>query len=397
MPEEAPKAKVIIVGAGVVGCSIAFHLARAGADVQVFDKGGICTGMSARSGALVRMHYTFRPEAELALKSLGYFENWGDIVGGSCGFVRTGFAVIVDENNADKLRRNVAMLKEIGVHTEVVTPKDLSKLEPRVRVDDVGLAAYEPMSGYAHPVATTESFAEAAKKHGAEFNLNRPVSALAQVSGRCIGVTDASGKTHEADFVCVVAGPWTDDLLAPLGTRIGIKSERAQIAFFRRPASLRHGIYIDTIAGSYFRPHGDDLTLVGLGSLSPEEETNPDTFKEENDKDFIEAARKRLGARIPELAKAEYVRGHAGIYDVSPDSRPVLGRVPEVSGLFVAAGFSGTGFKTSPAVGASMAELILGGKSKTVDISAFSFERIVKHDMIHPPDEYAMAGFGHTL
>src|SRR5215469_13830570 len=119
MPEEAPKAKIIVVGAGVVGCSIAFHLARASADVQVFDKGKICAGMSARSGALVRMHYTFRPEAELALKSLGYFENWGDVVGGSCGFVRTGFVLIVAEKNADKLRRNVAMLKSIGVETEV--------------------------------------------------------------------------------------------------------------------------------------------------------------------------------------------------------------------------------------------------------------------------------------
>ena len=396
MPEEAPKAKVVIVGAGVVGCSIAFHLARAGADVQVFDKGGICAGMSARSGALIRMHYTFKPEAELALKSLGYFENWGDVVGGSCGFVRTGFTVIVDTNNADKLRRNVAMLKEIGVHTEVVTREGLARMEPRARLEDVGLAAYESMSGYADPVATTEAFAAAAKKHGTEF-LNLPVSALANVGGRCIGVTDASGKTHEADFVCVAAGPWSDDLLSPFGKRIGIKPERAQIAFFRRPASIRHCIYIDTINGSYFRPHGDDLTLVGLGSLSPEEETSPDTYREENDKSFIEAARKRLGARLPELAKAAYVRGHAGIYDVSPDARPVLGRVPEVSGLFVAAGFSGTGFKTSPAVGAAMAELILGGKSKIVDISAFSFDRMVNHDLIHPSDEYAMTQFGHTL
>src|SRR5215467_8655214 len=144
MPEEAPKAKVIVVGAGVVGCSISFHLARAGADVQVFDKGKICAGMSARSGALVRMHYTFRPEAELALKSLGYFENWGDVVGGSCGFVRTGFAVVVDQGNADKLRRNVAMLKEAGVQTDIVTAQELSKIEPETRVDDIALAAYEP-------------------------------------------------------------------------------------------------------------------------------------------------------------------------------------------------------------------------------------------------------------
>lgn len=387
-----------MVGAGVVGCSIAFHLAKAGARVSVFDRGAICAGMSARSGALVRMHYTFKPEAELAWKSLGYFENWGDVVGGSCGFVRTGFVLVVAENNADKLRRNVAMLKSIGVETEVIERGELKRLEPAVFVDDVGLAAHEPRSGYADPVATTESLAVAARASGAEFNLNMPISALAHLGGRCVGATDASGKTHEADFVCVAAGPWTDDLLLPFGTRLGIKSERAQIAFFRRPPALQHGICIDTIAGSYLRPHGTDLTLVGLGAINPEEEASPDTFRETNDSSFIDLARQRLATRLPGLATAPYARGHAGIYDVSPDSRAVLGQVPGVTGLFVAAGFSGTGFKTSPAVGAAMAELILRAKSTVIDLSPFSFERLVSGELIHPPDEYELgAEFGHSL
>ena len=387
-----------MVGAGVVGCSIAFHLAKAGARVSVFDRGAICAGMSARSGALVRMHYTFKPEAELAWKSLGYFENWGDVVGGSCGFVRTGFVLVVAENNADKLRRNVAMLKSIGVETEVIERGELKRLEPAAFVDDVGLAAHEPRSGYADPLATTESFAAAARASGAEFNLNMPISALAHLGGRCVGVTDASGKTHEADFVCVAAGPWTDDLLLPFGTRLGIKSERAQIAFFRRPPTLQHGICIDTIAGSYLRPHGKDLTLVGLGAINPEEEASPDTFRETNDSSFIELARQRLATRLPGLATAPYARGHAGIYDVSPDSRAVLGQIPGVTGLFVAAGFSGTGFKTSPAVGAAMAELILRAKSTVIDLSPFSFDRLVSGELIHPPDEYELgAEFGHSL
>ncbi|MBV8134330.1 MAG: FAD-binding oxidoreductase [Deltaproteobacteria bacterium] len=398
MPEELSAARVVVVGAGVVGCSIAFHLAKAGARVSVFDRGAICAGMSARSGALVRMHYTFKPEAELAWKSLGYFENWGDVVGGSCGFVRTGFVLVVAENNADKLRRNVAMLKSIGVETEVIERGELKRLEPAVFVDDVGLAAHEPRSGYADPVATTESLAVAARASGAEFNLNMPISALAHLGGRCVGATDASGKTHEADFVCVAAGPWTDDLLLPFGTRLGIKSERAQIAFFRRPPALQHGICIDTIAGSYLRPHGTDLTLVGLGAINPEEEASPDTFRETNDSSFIDLARQRLATRLPGLATAPYARGHAGIYDVSPDSRAVLGQVPGVTGLFVAAGFSGTGFKTSPAVGAAMAELILRAKSTVIDLSPFSFERLVSGELIHPPDEYELgAEFGHSL
>jgi sarcosine oxidase subunit beta len=396
--QAASGANIIVIGAGVVGCSIAFHLARSGARVRVFDKGGICAGMSARSGALVRMHYTFAPEAELAWESLFCFRNWGDIVGGQCGFVETGFAVVVDERNAMRLRANVAMLRRIGVDTEVVTAAELQKREPNAFVDDVALAAFEPHSGYADPIATTDSLADAAKRHGAEFSTNTTIDRIMHRGGRAAGVVDSGGRIHEADAVCVVAGPWTDRLLAPLGVKIGIKSERAQIAFFKRPPQLKHCIYIDTIAGSYFRPHGDDLTLAGLGRWKPEAEANPDDFRESNDDDFVIAVRERLAQRIPAMADAPYSRGHAGIYDVSPDARAVMGAVPIVERLFVAAGFSGTGFKTAPAVGASMAELILTGASTTVDLTPFGFERIISGRMIESPNEYEMgAGFGHKL
>jgi sarcosine oxidase subunit beta len=389
---------VIVIGAGVVGCSIAFHLARAGAKVRVFDKGGICAGMSARSGALVRMHYTFAPEAELAWKSHHYFKNWSELVVGRCGFVQTGFAIVVDERNRERLIANLAMLQRVGVDTEIVTAADLKKLEPDAFVDDVAIAAIEPQSGYADPVATTESFAAAARKLGVEFSLNMPIAKIAHRGGRAVGVIDGAGRMQEADAVCVVTGPWTDALLAPLGIRIGIKNERAQIAFFKRPPHLKHRIYIDTIAGSYFRPHGDDLTLVGLGGWKPEAEPNPDNFRERNDDDFIAAVRKRLARRIPAMRDAVYSHGHAGIYDVSPDGRAVMGAVPNVAGLFVAAGFSGTGFKTAPAVGASISELILTGASKTADLTPFGFERILSGRMIESSNEYEMgAGFGHKL
>jgi glycine/D-amino acid oxidase-like deaminating enzyme len=284
------------------------------------------------------------------------------------------------------------------VDTQIVTAADLKKLEPETFVDDVALAAIEPQSGYADPVATTESFAAAARKLGAEFSLNVPIANIAHRGGRAVGVIDGSGRTHEADTVCIVTGPWTDELLAPLGIRIGIKNERAQIAFFKRPPHLKHRIYIDTIAGSYFRPHGNDLTLVGLGGWKPEARPDPDNFRERNDDDFIGAVRERLARRIPAMRDAPYSHGHAGIYDVSPDGRAVMGAAPNVAGLFVAAGFSGTGFKTAPAVGASMAELILDGASKTVDLTPFGFERILSGRIVESPNEYAMgAGFGHKL
>jgi sarcosine oxidase subunit beta len=389
---------VIVIGAGVVGCSIAFHLARANARVIVLDKGGICAGMSARSGALIRMHYTFAPEVELAWKSLGYFSNWREIVGGDCGFIRTGFALIAGDDNETRMRRNVAMMKSLGVEVELCEGAELRKIDPSVNIDDIALAAYEPQSGYADPVATTRSLAEAAERHSAVFVLNSPVSEIVVEGGRAIGVRHADGPTFTAGAVCIAAGPWTDGLLAPLGVRIGIKAERAQIAFFRRAPTIRHLAYIDCIAGSYLRPHGSALTLAGLGEWRPENEPNPDDFRETNDPEFIDEVGRRLAHRLPPMKHAMCMQGHAGIYDVSPDSRAVLGKVPGVDGLFVAAGFSGTGFKISPAVGAAMAELILTGRSSITDISPFGFERILSGCLIHPEYEYVMSsGFGHSL
>src|SRR5271169_4507310 len=176
--------EVIVVGAGVVGCSLAFHLARAGARVTVFDKEReVCAGMTARSGALLRMHYTFAPEADLAWKSLGYFAHWEEMVGRDaegrgCGFAKTGFAIVVGPPNAERLRANVAMLRAVGVDTSLLEPGDLRGLEPAINVDDVALAAYEPQSGYADPVATTRSMAEAAVRYGATFKLGVPIGSI---------------------------------------------------------------------------------------------------------------------------------------------------------------------------------------------------------------------------
>src|SRR5829696_7613207 len=122
----AETADVVVVGAGAMGCSIAFHLARAGVrSVTVLDKGGICSGMTYRSGALVRLHYTNEPEARIALCAYRYFHEWVDLVGGDCGFVQTGFLMVVAPDDLARLHANVAMLRALGVDTEVVTPADV--------------------------------------------------------------------------------------------------------------------------------------------------------------------------------------------------------------------------------------------------------------------------------
>jgi sarcosine oxidase subunit beta len=291
------------------------------------------------------------------------------------------------------------MMRGLGIDTALVDAKALREIDSALNTSDVALAAYEPQSGYADPIATTHSFADAAANLGATLMLRTPIVSIKTGGGRATGVVDAAGRVRYAGAVCIVAGPWTDRLLKPLGVQIGLKAERAQIAFFQRTPELHHLAYIDTIAGSYFRPHGESLTLAGLGDWKHRDgEPDPDNFRTTIDDDFTLEVGKRLAHRIPSMRNAAVVRGHAGIYDVSPDARAVMGSVPGFGGLYVAAGFSGTGFKTSPAVGAAMAELILTGTSTTADISAFSFERILSGNLIHTANEYTMGGdFGHTL
>lgn len=395
-------ADVVIVGAGVMGASVAFHLSRAGVRrVAIVDKGAAVSGMTSRSGALVRMHYTNEPEARLALASLPYFREWRDRVGyGDSGFRTTGALCVVGPENEARMRRTIAMLRGIGVDTVAVAPDEMRKLYPGIDSSDLALGAYEPWSGYADPIATARAFLDGALAGGARLHEGVEVkSILADPSGATRGVEAVGGAKIESKVVVVTAGPWSDRLLAPHGSAIGLHAERAQIAFFRRPPALpKQPVFIDCAIGLYGRPHGDDLSLAGLGTFKPPATPpDPDTFDTGNDPDFVTAVLERTARRFKAMAGAPYERGHAGIYDLSPDTRAVLDQPRP--GLFIAAGFSGTGFKKSPAVGLGLAEWITTGRPpKKVDFAPFRLARFAEGKPIGGPDEYLLpVEFGHRL
>ena len=144
-------ADAVIVGGGVVGTSVAFHLASLGIGrVVLCERRFLAAGATGKSGALVRMHYTNEPEARLAFASLPYFEHWNDMVGhGTAGFLNTGLLRIVSPENETKLRVNVAMLRGVGIDTTVVGPDDVSRIVPSWNVRDIAAAAFEPKTGCA--------------------------------------------------------------------------------------------------------------------------------------------------------------------------------------------------------------------------------------------------------
>ena len=384
-------ADVVVIGAGAMGCSIAFHLAQAGVrHVTVLDKGGICSGMTYRSGALVRLHYTNPHEARVALKAYEYFHNWKDMVGGDCGFQQTGFLFVVGPDQVERLHTNVAVLRGLGVETEVISPQDVKEAQPFARVDDIGAAAYEPLSGHADPHQTTMAFADAAQRLGATFRTGCAVTGIRVAHGRVLGVDTVDGRIDAGAVVCA-AGPWAPRLLATAGVDFRIAPTLAEVVFFRRPAetAMGHMVYIDRAAGSYFRPGQPGqgrLTLIGAGHGEPRL-GDPDHLLDSNTPGHEELARARIAARIPAYHAAEYAFGHQGVYDMSEDGKAILDRVPGVVGLYVAGGFSGTGFKKSPAVGLLMSELVLG-KPTSVPVHAFRFTRFAEGDPIRSENEY---------
>jgi sarcosine oxidase subunit beta len=382
-------AEVVVVGAGIVGASVAFHLAERGVGTLVIDRDGPAAGSTARSGALIRAHYPTALEADLAWESLtDYFEPWGERVGGGCGFTRTGFAYLVAEGNVEALRYNVALQQRVGVQTTLVGPDELGELAPALRTDGVALAAHEPRGGYADPAATTIGFLQAAEALGARLERRR-ATALVVRGDRLKGVRTEEG-TLEADAVVLAAGAWSVPLAGSAGLELPIRPARVRVALFERPYTLpTHLTIIDTIEGFYARPAAERATLVGSRD-SLEWLDDPDVPTPEPDAAFVTEASRKLAARIPTLAGAPYRSGRSGILDMTSDGRPVLGP-PGPEGLDLAAGWSGTGFKKSPAVGAELARWISDGKPKRPELLDYRLSRFEEGALIRGSHEYALA------
>jgi sarcosine oxidase, subunit beta len=246
-------------------------------------------------------------------------------------------------------------------------------------------------------VATTFAFASRAVDLGVRIGQGVAVRGLAVAGDRVVGVDTDDGRVG-ADAVVLACGPWVEPLARTAGFELGITPERSQIAFFRRPgAARRHPLVIDGVLGTYFRPHGGELSLLGVEAGHRIDVAAIDREVEGYSPEVVAPALGRLAARVPAFADAPFARGHRGVYDTSADSRAVLDAAPGVAGLYVAGGFSGTGFKKSPAVGACMAELVTQGRATTVDIHPFRLGRFAEGDPI-VGDEYRLPPeFGHKL
>jgi sarcosine oxidase subunit beta len=383
---------VVVVGAGVVGASVAFHLAERRVDTLVIDAAGQLGGQTPRSGAIVRGHHATVAEASLAWESLtGYFERWDERVGGGCGFTRTGFAYLADERDAAAVRANVAMLRPHGLAERLVEPEELAELDPAVVPDGISVVAYEERAGYADPVATTLGLLAAARRLGARVERTRAVSVIETAGGRVGGVRTDSGE-RRADTVLLAAGAWTPELAAGVGVRLPIRPARIQVMLYQRPPELAtHLAMTDVANDTYLRPTAELCTLVGRHAPEREWLAGPDVDTGEPDESFVRGCQERLARRMPCMRDAPYRLGRTCALDITPDRRPVLGPAGP-DGLHLAAGWSGSGFGKAPAIGAELARWIVDGEPKRPELAGFGPDRFGTGKLISGRHEYGATG-----
>ena len=377
----------IIIGGGIHGASTAFHLSQRGMKPLVIEKDTLAAHATGRSSGLVRMHYDLETDSRLAWESFKVFINWAAVVGGHCGFTRTGFICIVKPEFSEQLKANVSMHQQIGIPALVIRGDDVRRLGPYFATEDIEIAAYEPESGYADPGASTTALMDAARRQGAQLLQGCAVREIRVESGQVSGVRTSQGDFW-APIVINAAGAWAGEVAKMAAYNLPITTWRHDTLFINRPAAISpsHPTVIDNPNEMYFRPETGGLTLVGLEDGNPLGES-PDGFTDRAQPGFIERAIERICQRIPVMEQASLHSDQGGYDGLTPDQRGVIGAAGP-KGFYLQCGFSGTGFKIAPAVGLCVAELILDGEAKTVDITPFAPQRFEKGELLKGEHSY---------
>ena len=382
MADVPRTADVVVIGGGVHGASVAYHLARRGARrVVLVERKFLASGPTGRSSALVRRFYAMPFLTRTANGSADVYRQWAErLGGGDPGFRQVGILWLVGADRAANLRANVQRARQLGANVGIVEPAEIRALVPAIAVDDVALGAYEPESGYADAGMTTNAFATRAGELGATVAQYVTVESIATAGDRVTGVRTDAGEIH-APKVVVCAGLWAGQLLGPLGIDVPVAPTRHQMCFFRRPPDFgTHPAILDRPHGTYMRPETGNLTIHGF--FAYDEIVEPDHYNEGADPGEVLRNAELIAERFPAMEHGLSMGGYSGVYDNTPDHEPVLGAVPEHPGLYVNFGWSGHGFKHAPAIGDILAQVVLEGHAPEWDLAPFRWSRFRDNALI---------------
>jgi sarcosine oxidase subunit beta len=364
-------ADIVIIGAGIIGVSIAYYLGKMGAtNVILFDKDLIGMGSTGLCAGGIRRQWSTEVNMHFALKAFEVFQNFEEEFGASPEFHQIGYLFLArDEEELETFRKNIELQNRFGVPSKLLTREEVKKGWAFLNLEDVSGGAFCHTDGYAGPSEVTNAIAKAARGYGVKIFEKTEVTSIEVRGNRIVSVTTKEGSV-ETRTVVNAAGPYAANVGKLAGVEIPVSPIRRQLfvtdPFDKIPPSVP--LTIDHKQNFYFRREGDCVLLSGPQDDKP-------SFNLTTDFDAMVVTAEKAMHRVPVFEKANIARGWAGLYEISPDNHAILGKVPGVEGLILAVGFSGHGFQHGPAAGMAIAELIWKGKSETIDITPLALSR----------------------
>ena len=372
---------VIVIGAGVIGCSVAYHLAALGAQrVLVLDRGQVGAGTSSQSSGILRTHYSVPENVELARRSWQVFDRFAELLDddqASAGLVKCGYLIAAPEGpKLEPLRAALAAQQAMGIAVQRLSPAQALERLPICRFDDAALIGFEPEAGFADAYLVASSFARAARRRGVTILEGVEAQSLLLSQGRVTGVMSSRGR-FDAPTVVSAQNIWATEIERWTGIATPVRAERHRVLALAGPQPYSRTMPVYKDLGSpgmlYCRSYGGTQMLVSEGTAG-ETLDGPDNEPGEVSIDQVIGIGEQVADRFPCFDSAGLASSWTGVYDVTPDWNPVLGRLPELPGLVVGYGFSGHGFKLSPAVGRVLAQAALGLPTD-VSLAPYALER----------------------
>jgi sarcosine oxidase subunit beta len=377
-------ADVVVIGAGVVGCSVAYHLARLGAQrVLVLERRRVGEGTTAQSSGILRTHYSVPQNVELALRSWRAFEAFDRYVDdpeASAGLVRCGYLIVAPAGPAEAaLAASLAQQRAMGIAVQELSARQAQERLPIARFDDAALIGWEGDAGFADAYLVASGFARAARRMGVRIEEGVSAQGLEVAGGRVTGVKTDRGLVH-THIVISTQNIWAQELEAWTGLRCPLVPERHRVLALSgpEPYTPHYPVFKDLASTGmlYARSYSGRHMLVSEGTPG-EVLQAPDDAQGDISMDFVAAVGEQAARRFPSYAEAGLAASWTGVYDVTPDWNPVLGAWPGLTGLVVGLGFSGHGFKLSPAVGQVLAQAALGLPTD-VSLAPYALERFAQ-------------------
>jgi glycine/D-amino acid oxidase-like deaminating enzyme len=368
------RAEVVVIGGGIVGASILFHLAEAGIrDVVLVERADFACGSSGKPIGGVRRQFSDVLNIQLAARSLAAYDRFAKAPGADIGLDKVGYLFLL--RTADDVARfetSIAVQNEHGIPTRLLTPAEAARLSPCIDPDAVVAAAFSPSDGHARPTIAAMAYVAAARARGARAVVGCSVSGI-EVRGDEISSVHTSHGSVTTSIVVCAGGPWSREIGAMVGVDLDVRPVRRQIAFSEPLAGIpqRLPFTIDYGSTFYFHSAGDGV-LLGMS-----DQDQAPGFERAYDPKWLTGLRALAARCAPSLADVPISHGWAGLYEMTPDANALVGESRSVGRFLYATGFSGHGFCHAPAVGEVIRDLVRG-EPPFVDVTPLRAERFAE-------------------